>query len=498
MAVQVSDKARPWVVGSVMLGMFIVASETTIVATAMPSIVSQLGGFSHYSWLFAAFLLPQTTTTVIWGKLSDQFGRRPTITAGYIIFLTATLLCGFAWSMPSLIAFRLLQGIGAGAIQPINMTIVADLYTLEQRAKVQGYISGTWAVAGILGPLLGGAIVKFLPWAWVFWLNLPIGLVALAGMRIFAAEHAQSRAMRIDYTGAGLFAVTVLALLCVISEPDMGNIGMAVCAAVTVVGAAVTLWWERRVPEPIISIKLWTRRLIATCNMSAVLFGMILLGVTTMLPIYVQGVLGGSPVVAGAALIMLAGGTPTAIIIARPIFNRIGLAETMRLGAFCLCLGMGGMLTLSADSSIWLCCFYMLIMGFGMGWGLFIGVVMTQEAVELPLRGSAVAANVFCRSLGSAIGASALGAILNYGLAHDARPADEARLRDMLNHAAGLASVAGSAGLRDVLYNAVHMTFWGVEVFAVASLIVAFLVPNNEVVAKGSHRGRSQPTAAGD
>jgi len=465
MAVQVSDKARPWVVGSVMLGMFIVASETTIVATAMPSIVSQLGGFSHYSWLFAAFLLPQTTTTVIWGKLSDQFGRRPTITAGYIIFLTATLLCGFAWSMPSLIAFRLLQGIGAGAIQPINMTIVADLYTLEQRAKVQGYISGTWAVAGILGPLL---------------------------------EHAQSRAMRIDYTGAGLFAVTVLALLCVISEPDMGNIGMAVCAAVTVVGAAVTLWWERRVPEPIISIKLWTRRLIATCNMSAVLFGMILLGVTTMLPIYVQGVLGGSPVVAGAALIMLAGGTPTAIIIARPIFNRIGLAETMRLGAFCLCLGMGGMLTLSADSSIWLCCFYMLIMGFGMGWGLFIGVVMTQEAVELPLRGSAVAANVFCRSLGSAIGASALGAILNYGLAHDARPADEARLRDMLNHAAGLASVAGSAGLRDVLYNAVHMTFWGVEVFAVASLIVAFLVPNNEVVAKGSHRGRSQPTAAGD
>ena len=176
---------RPLVVASIMLAIFMVAIEATIVATAMPKIVGDLGGFERYSWVFAAFLLAQTTTTVIYGKLTDLFGRRPVIIVGIIIFLLGSLLCGFATSMTALVALRLLQGTGAGAIQPVAMTIVGDLYPLEQRARIQGLIASVWAFSAVTGPLAGGLIVEQLSWSWIFWINIPIGLLTIVGFWFF-------------------------------------------------------------------------------------------------------------------------------------------------------------------------------------------------------------------------------------------------------------------------------------------------------------------------
>src|ERR1700685_204027 len=180
---------RTLVLAAVMAANFMIAIEATIVSTAMPQIVGQLGGLPLYSWVFSAFLLTQTATTVVFGKLGDLIGRKTVMLVGIAIFLFGSILCGFAWSMPSLIVFRLLQGVGAGAVQPTAMTIVGDLYSPHERGKIQGWIVSVWAVSAILGPLAGGLIIQYFSWAWIFWMNLPIGALAAAGFWAFLHEN---------------------------------------------------------------------------------------------------------------------------------------------------------------------------------------------------------------------------------------------------------------------------------------------------------------------
>ena len=172
---------RTLVIAAVMAAMFMIAIEATIVSTAMPQIAGQLGGLHLYSWVFAAFLLTQTATTVMFGKLADLYGRKPVMLAGIGIFVVGSVFCGFAWSMPSLIVFRLIQGVGAGAIQPVGMTVVGDLYSAQERGKIQGYLASVWGISAVLGPLAGGLIIQHFSWAWIFWINVPIGLAAAAG-----------------------------------------------------------------------------------------------------------------------------------------------------------------------------------------------------------------------------------------------------------------------------------------------------------------------------
>ena len=302
-----------------MLATFMAAIEATIVATAMPRIVGELGGFAFYSWVFAAFLLAQTTTTVIYGKLADMFGRKPSLILGISLFLFGSLLCGLAWSMPSLIFFRLLQGLGAGAIQPITSTVVGDLYKLEERGKAQGLISSVWATSAVVGPLAGGIIVDNLSWAWIFWINIPIGFIAIAGFTLFLKETVEHKKRRIDYLGAALFSIAIVSLLTLLTETKAAISMLLGLGLVFLVSAFLFLRQEARAAEPMISLRLWSRRLIASCNMATLLAGMTLIGLTTVLPLYVQGVLGRSPVVAGFTLTALVVGWPLAVSLLRPI-----------------------------------------------------------------------------------------------------------------------------------------------------------------------------------
>ncbi|MBW0004097.1 MAG: MFS transporter [Hyphomicrobiales bacterium] len=468
---------RPLVVASLMLATFMAAIEATIVATAMPRIVGELGGFAYYSWVFAAFLLAQTTTTVIYGKLADMFGRKPSLILGISLFLFGSLLCGIAWSMPSLILFRLLQGLGAGAIQPITSTVVGDLYKLEERGKAQGLISSVWATSAVMGPLAGGVIVDNLSWAWIFWINIPIGFIAIAGFTMFLKETVEHKKRSIDYLGAALFSIAIISLLILLTETKAEIATLLGLGLVCVVSGFLFLHQERRAAEPMISLALWSRRLVASCNLATLVAGMTLIGLTTVLPLYVQGVLGRSPITAGFTLTALVVGWPLAVSLSGRFFRRFGIRNTLRGGGLMFPLGAALLLLLAPQSSPMLAAVGSFVMGFGMGLLSITSIVLIQDSVEWSMRGSATASNIFARSLGSTLGATVLGAILNIGISRLASDSIASRVHDVLESPSGLLRAAGDPLVQNVLAGALHLTFWGVLSLALLAFAMSWLIP---------------------
>ncbi|MBV8427151.1 MAG: MFS transporter [Hyphomicrobiales bacterium] len=468
---------RPLVVASLMLATFMAAIEATIVATAMPRIVGELGGFAYYSWVFAAFLLAQTTTTVIYGKLADMFGRKPSLILGISLFLFGSWLCGIAWSMPSLILFRLLQGLGAGAIQSITSTVVGDLYKLEERGKAQGLISSVWATSAVVGPLAGGVIVDNLSWAWIFWINIPIGFIAIAGFTMFLKETVEHKKRSIDYLGAALFSIAIISLLILLTETKAEIATLLGLGLVCLVSGFLFLHQERRAAEPMISLALWSRRLVASCNLATLVAGMTLIGLTTVLPLYVQGVLGRSPITAGFTLTALVVGWPLAVSLSGRFFRRFGIRNTLRGGGLMFPLGAALLLLLAPQSSPMLAAGGSFVMGFGMGLLSITSIVLIQDSVEWSMRGSATASNIFARSLGSTLGATVLGAILNIGISRLASDSIASRVHDVLESPSGLLRAAGDPLVQNVLAGALHLTFWGVLSLALLAFAMSWLIP---------------------
>jgi EmrB/QacA subfamily drug resistance transporter len=468
---------RPFVIASIMLATFMAAIEATIVATAMPHIVGQLGGFTYYSWVFSAFLLAQSTTTVIYGKLSDIFGRKPVLMLGMVLFLAGSLLCGLAWSMASLILFRLIQGLGAGAIQPVTMTVIGDLYKMEERGRAQGMMASVWATSAVVGPLVGGLIVDHASWAWIFWINIPIGLLALLGVLLFLRESVERRAVRIDYLGALLFSIATISLLLILTEAQAGGALLWALAACFVISAGLFLLQERVAPEPLISIQLWRQPLIATSNAATLLSGMVLIGLTTVLPLYVQGVMGRSPVVAGFTLTMLVLGWPLAVTLSGRFYRRFGIRPTLRAGSLLLPIGASFLLFLSPELHPVIAGAGSFLIGFGMGIISITSIALVQDSVEWSARGSATASIIFSRSLGNTLGATALGAILNVAIAHYGSREVGQHLHDVLNRPDGLAELASNPAIRGVFDSALHWTFWGVVAIAVLTIAAIWMIP---------------------
>lgn len=470
-----SQSSRPLVIASVMASMAMVAIEATIVSTAMPQIVAQLGDLHLYSWVFSSFLLAQTAMTVVFGKLADLYGRKPIVLAGIAIFLLGSILAGFAWSMPAMIAFRLIQGIGAGAIQPVTLTIVADLYPARERGKVQGYLASVWAVSAVVGPMVGGFIIRDMSWAWIFWMNVPIGLASAAGFIVYLRETARDARPSIDFAGAALFMVAIAALMMALTYAGDEEIGRAFAAGVAFVLCLVAfLWQERRAAEPMISFALWARRPIAACNASTVLAGMILMGATTFLPMYVQGVLHRTPVIAGLALTMMMVGWPAGATVAAKTFQRIGLRRILIGGSAFVPLGALLLLFLAPGRSPLIGAFGSLVMGFGMGTSSVSALVLIQEIVDVQQRGAATASNMFSRNLGSTLGATLFGAVLNFGLSHakNAAAVSSEQLKALLQNR--VASLGNGDAIRQVLHQSLHLTF--VSIFVIAIFLVALLL----------------------
>jgi EmrB/QacA subfamily drug resistance transporter len=466
------------VIASVMASMFVVAIEATIVSTAMPQIVGELGGLNLYSWVFSAFLLTQTAMTVVFGKLADVYGRKPVMLAGIGFFLAGSILAGFAWSMPAMIVCRLIQGIGAGAMQPVAMTIVADLYPARERGKVQGYLASVWAISAVLGPIAGGLIVHHFSWAWVFWMNVPVGIAAAAGFIAFLHEDAAHERRSIDFAGATLFTVAVASLMIALTEAGTSDRAPALAAGgLFVVCTALFVLQERRAADPMVSFALWSRRAIAATNGAAVLASMALIGLTTFLPMYVQGVMHRTPVVAGLALTVMLVGWPAGATVAARTFPRFGLRRILIAGSVLVPVGASLFALLTPESSPLIAGLGSLVMGFGMGLISISSLVLIQEMVDWSQRASVTASNMFARNLGSTLGATVLGAVFTHSLtrATGGIPVTSDALRRVIETPAGQGGVDAVIGTG--LAQSLHLTFWAMVAISLGVVLLAALVP---------------------
>jgi EmrB/QacA subfamily drug resistance transporter len=472
---------------AVMVSTGLVAIDATIIATAVPSVVRDLGGFSQFPWLFSTYLLTQAVTVPLYGKFADVLGRKPLMFFGVAIFLLGSVLCGFAWSMPALIAFRAVQGIGAGAVLPISITIVGDLYTVEERARVQGYLASVWGAASVIGPTLGGVFSQYVSWRWIFFVNIPLGAVAIVMLVRHLHEHIEHREHTIDFTGAALLTVGCsLVILGLLEGGVSWAWGSAASVVVFTVGVAMLTVFvvvERRAVEPVLPLWVFGRRVLVAGSLASLGIGALSIGLTSYVPTYVQGVLGTGAVVAGFALAALTIGWPLASTFAGRLYMRIGFRDTALIGSAVVVLGSLLCGVLPRTAAVWQVALVCFVVGAGLGLAASPTMVAVQSVVGWERRGVVTGTNMFCRSMGSAVGAAVFGAIANATFAHRLA-GTHARVAGLPTKSAGLTSLAlGGDGRRDsaaaifaraALYAAAHDVF--LALLAVAVLIGAALL----------------------
>lgn len=478
------------VLASLMLSIALVALDSTIIATAIPSIVRDLGGFSRFPWLFSIYLLTQAVTVPLYGKYSDVLGRKPVLLFGIGLFVLGSVLSGFAWSMTALIVFRGLQGLGAGAVQPISMTVVGDLYSVEERAKVQGYIASVWGVASVLGPTLGGLFSQYGSWRWIFFVNVPVGALAVWMLMRHFHEKVTRKEHSIDFLGAGLLTIGCSLIILGLLEGGVAwSWGSPLSLLVLgggVVAVAAFVLVERRAAEPVLPLWVFRYRVLVGGNLAAVAIGALLIGLSSYVPTYVQGVLGTGALVAGFALAALTVGWPLSASFSGRVYLRIGFRSTALIGAVVVVGGSVLVAMLTASSAVWQVGAACFVVGIGMGLSNAPVVVAVQSVVGWDRRGVVTGTNMFSRSMGSAVGVAVLGAIANATLAHrlDAVPSS---LRSALPASRDMTSLVlgGHTGessalaefLRSALYDATHHVFVALVVVAVLMVGALLLIP---------------------
>ncbi len=403
---------RPLAVAAILLAMFMAALEATVVATAMPTVVGDLGGIELYGWVGSIYMAASTVTIPIYGKLADLYGRKPTMYLGIALFLAGSMASGLATSMTQLIAFRALQGVGAGGVQPLAITIVGDLFTVEERGRIQGIFGAVWGVAGMAGPLVGGLIVGALSWRWVFYINVPFGLLSAGLLAAFFHEDIAKKKRAIDFAGAGLLSTAILGLL-------LGVTGVQplVTLPVTAVAVALFVWVEGRAKEPILPLAILGRRVIATANIAGGLLGALMMATVIYVPLFVQAVLEGTPTVAGSAVAPMLVGWPIASAISGRLLRRVGMRNLVRIGALVACVAAWIMvLALRPFAPLFAVRGAMFALGLGMGTANTSLIIAVQQAVSWEHRGVATASTMFFRTIGGALAVGVLGGVLAHAL----------------------------------------------------------------------------------
>jgi EmrB/QacA subfamily drug resistance transporter len=434
---------------ALMLSTALVAIDSTVVATAVHSIVDDLGGFAQFPWLFSVYLLTQAVFTPVYGKLADLIGRKPIMLLGIGLFLAGSVCGGFAWNMPALIAFRALQGLGAGAVQPMAMTIAGDIYTVAERAAVTGYLSSVWGISAVLGPSIGGFFSEYVSWRWIFFINVPLCLLAAWMLTRNFHERVERRRHRIDVTGTALITGGCTLIILAVLEggqawPWASAAGVAVPAAGLAMLVAFVLV-ELRVAEPVLPMWVFTRRVLLASSLTALCVGAVSLGLTGYIPTFVQGSLGTGALVAGFALAPLSIGWPIASAMAGRIYLRFGFRVTAVLGGLIVALGMLGMLGLLDERSpVWLVPALCFVIGCGMGLVASPTLIAAQASVGWGRRGVVTGNNLFARSMGSSLGVAAFGAVANAALSQSVADPTPAELAGATHHvllAAGIVTV---------------------------------------------------------
>ncbi|WP_084620723.1 MDR family MFS transporter [Agromyces italicus] len=400
-----------------MLATGLIAIDSTILATAVPSIVDDLGGFSQFPWLFSIYLLAQAVSVPVYSKLADTVGRKPIMLVGIGLFLLGSILCGVAWDMTSLIVFRAVQGLGAGAVLPVSITITGDIYTVRERAKVQGYIASVWAASSVIGPTLGGVFAEFLSWRWIFFVNIPLCL--LAAVMLWRAYHESlgREKHRIDVAGATVLTLGLTLVILAVLEggqawawlswQSLGAFGLGGLLLVAFV------FIERRAAEPVLPLWVFSRRLIVTTSLISLGVGAVLIGLTSYVPTFLEITADASPLVSGLAVAALTLGWPIAASNAGRLFLRIGFRATALIGLAIAVLGSAALVAASFVPNVWTTAVACFIVGLGLGLVASPTLIAAQSSVPWEERGVVTGANMFLRSVGSAVGVAIFGAVAN-------------------------------------------------------------------------------------
>lgn len=480
---------------AMMLSLFLASIEATIVSTAMPTIVTQLGGLNYYAWVFSAYMLTSTTMVPIFGKLSDIYGRRRLYLIAITIFLIGSVLCAQAQTMPQLVVFRTLQGLGAGGIQPLAFTIIGDIFTFEQRAKMQGWFSSVWGVSSIIGPVVGGFLVEQVSWHWVFWLNLPIGLFA-AALMILAWRDVNPRAPgQVDYVGAALLTGGMVALMLALFELGSGaqaNLNaFAVLLFTSIALLAALVFVERRAINPMLPLPLFRDRLFVASIGHGFLAGFALFGSTSFLPLFVQAVLGTSATAAGATLTPQILFWVLASIIGSRLLLRINFRPMAILGMSVLVFSFIVLSLIGVATPQWVILAAVGLGGLGMGMSVPSFLIAVQTSVPRQSLGTATATVQFSRSIGGTVGTSVMGVILAArlasGLALVGLDPNQTSIAELLEP--GATSDATMQLLRQVVASAVQALFVAALIAAILGWVVVWLAPNLRI-------GKRAPTPA--
>jgi EmrB/QacA subfamily drug resistance transporter len=469
-----SRKQLNFIVLGIMLSLFLSSMEGTVVATAMPSIVGQLGGLSIYSWVFSIFMLTSTTTVPIYGKLSDLYGRKHVYAATMVIFLIGSLLCAQARTMEQLILFRAIQGLGAGGVLPLAFTIIGDLFSLEERTKMQGLFSGVWGVSAIIGPLIGGFLVDQASWQWVFYINLIPGLAAIVLVWMSWKEPTpQARTTRVNIDIAGVILLTLAALSLLLGLNELGtSFGWwALSAALLLFIALYQV--ERRAADPILPLHLFRDRIFTVSILHGVFSGWAVFGSLSYVPLFVQAVLGTSATEAGISLTPMSLSWTLASILGSRLLLKMGYRTLSLIGMVLLVVGAFMMATIAVHTPVWAVMLFTGLMGTGMGLSIPAFLIAVQSSVRRSELGVATSTLQFSRSIGGTLGVSVLGAFLSSRLgsllaASGINPASVS-INSLLDPIASAASSALLAGpLRQALAIAIANMF--IIAFAAAAL----------------------------
>lgn len=448
---------------ALMLSTGLVAIDSTILATAVPSIVGDLGGFALFPWLFSIYLLAQAVSVPLYAKLADTVGRKPLILIGVGLFLLGSILCGFAWSMPALIAFRAVQGLGAGAVQPMAITIAGDIYTVAERAKTQGYLASVWAISSVVGPTLGGVFSEFVSWRWIFFVNVPLCLIAGWMLWRHFHENIERRRHRVDYAGAVLSTFGLSAVILAVLEGGQAwawNSPQSLAAfglgAVLLVAFVLV---ERRAAEPILPLWVFSRRLLLTTTFVSLGVGAILIGLTSYVPTYLEGSIGVSPLVSGLALAALTIGWPISASLSGRLYLRIGFRRTVLIGMVFAVAGAAVLVAFAGAPNLIVTAIGCFVVGLGLGLVATPSLIAAQSSVPWNERGVVTGTNMFARSIGSAVGVAIFGAIAN----------------------AIFAATPNGDNVPSVVESASGAVFVAVLVCAVATVVAGVLMPRARV-----------------
>lgn len=485
-----SHKGRGWILAALMITMALAAMDNTIVATAIPQIVGDLGGFSLFSWLFSIYLLIQTITIPIYGKLADIYGRKPILIYGVIVFLLGSAACAGAWDMISLIVFRGLQAVGAGAIMATVNTIAADIYTLEERAKIQGWLSSVWGVSAIMGPTIGGALADYASWRWIFLINIPVGIGSIIMISIFLNENKPIKYAKIDWLGALALLVTGGFIMFGLMQGGQSwewiSYETLIFTGIAAVLVYATMKIESRAESPILPRWVWRKRVLVGANLATIGMGCMTMGPNMFLPVFAQSVIGVGAIMAGFILASMSITWPISSSLSGKLYLRIGFRNTALCGISVVLIAVSSFLFMPYPGSVWTLVAIQLLMGAGFGListPLMVGV---QSTVDWGQRGVVTGASMFSRYFGQSLGAAIFAAIFNSVLFDKMTEAPE-NLQSALPKVNEVVEVLQSAHsddsvqnyLQHAFFDSTHTVYIGLLTVGLLTLIILLLTPKH-------------------